>query len=132
MNKIAKITIISAIAGVTGLAAINANAYWGGQGGRGGYCDQGRMQGDTSMRFNKGYRQFGRFQQKDLNLSADQVKTLMEARFIMRGDDRLKVGKVTEKDDTSYLVQIVTVDNSLVREIEVDRNTGRPVGKITQ
>ncbi len=127
MNKIAKITIISAIAGVTGLAAINANAYWDGQG-RGGYCDQGRMQNQKSMQF-KGNRQFGGRQQKDLNLSADQAKTLMQARLIMRGNDRLKVGKVTEKDDTSYLVQIVTVDDSLVREVEIDRNTGRPVGK---
>lgn len=117
--------MITAIAGMTSLAAINANAYWGGDG-RGGYCDQGRMQNQKSMQF-KGNRQFGGRQQKDLNLTVEQARTLMQAKLIMRGNDRLKVGKVTEKDDSSFLVQIVTVDDSLVREVEIDRNSGRPV-----
>ncbi|MCG8069205.1 MAG: hypothetical protein JAY84_15225, partial [Candidatus Thiodiazotropha taylori] len=55
-------------------------------------------------------------------------KTLVSARLIMRGNDRLKVGQVTEKDDDTYLLDIVTVDNSLVRQIEVDRDNGLPRG----
>lgn len=60
----------------------------------------------------------------DLNLSIDQIRTLTEARLIMQGNERLKVGEVIEKDENTFTVQIVTVDGSLVREVEVDKNKG--------
>jgi len=59
-----------------------------------------------------------------LDLTSDEVETLIKARLIMHGNDRLKVGKVAKKDDQTYLVDIVTVDDSLVRQIEVDKNMG--------
>ena len=59
-----------------------------------------------------------------LDLTADEVGTLIKARLIMHGNDRLKVGKVAVKDDQTYLVDIVTVDDSLVRQIEVGKNMG--------
>jgi hypothetical protein len=46
----------------------------------------------------------------------------------MRGNDRLKVGQVAEKDKDTYVVDIVTVDDSLVRQVEVDRDNGLPRG----
>jgi hypothetical protein len=127
MNKIAKVTMITLMTGLVGFTAVNANANWGGQR---GYCDQSGMANGMPMRMNqKGNKsQKGRFMQQDLDLSIDEAKILMQARLIKRGNDRLKVGKIIEKDDTTYLVQIVTVDDSLVRELEIDRNTGRPVG----
>jgi hypothetical protein len=127
MNKIAKITMITLVTGLVGFTAVNANAYWGGQR---GYCNQSGMTNGMPMRMkqNGPKGQKGRFMRQDLDLSIDEAKILMQAHLIRRGNDRLKVGKVTVKDDTTYLVQIVTVDDSLVREMEVDRNTGRPVG----
>jgi hypothetical protein len=62
---------------------------------------------------------------RDLNLTAAQVKTLAEARLIVAGNPRLKVGAVKEKDRDTYTVDIVTADNSLVLQREVDRHTGR-------
>lgn len=62
---------------------------------------------------------------RDLNLTAAQVKTLAESRLIMLGNPRLKVGAVKEKDKNTYTVDIVTVDNSLVLTREVDKHTGR-------
>lgn len=62
---------------------------------------------------------------RDLNLSADQVKKLAEARLIMMGNPRLKIGAVKEKDAETYVVDIVTVDNSLVAQREFDKDSGR-------
>jgi GDP-D-mannose dehydratase len=126
MNKLAKVTIITLIAGMAGFATVNASAYWNGQGGQpgqGAYCNQQGMRSGMPMRFN--HKQ-GRRAQQNLNLTADQAKILVQARLIRRGNDRLKVGEVTAKDDNTYAVQIVTLDNSLVREINIDRNTGFP------
>jgi hypothetical protein len=63
---------------------------------------------------------------RDLNLTADQVKKLAEARLILQGNPRLKVGAVKEKDKDTYSVDIVTVDNALVVTREVDKHSGRP------
>ncbi len=61
----------------------------------------------------------------DLNLSPDDVKKLAEAALVLQGNDRLKVGKVTEKDADTYAVDIVTRDNSLVVTREVNKHNGR-------
>ncbi|MBL8644136.1 MAG: hypothetical protein JNK21_09385 [Rhodospirillaceae bacterium] len=66
----------------------------------------------------------GRGTDRDLNLTADQVKKLAEARLILQGNPRLKVGDVKEKDKDTYTVSIVTVDNSLVLARDVDKHTG--------
>lgn len=123
MNKAAKITAVTVIA-VAGLAAIGATAGWGE--GR-GYCDRDEYRGGQAMMM-KHKGKYGRFADRDLDLNAEEAKTLVAARLIMRGNDRLKVGQVTEKDDDTFLVDIVTVDNSLVRQVEVDRDSGLPRG----
>jgi len=43
----------------------------------------------------------------------------------MQGNDRLKVGGVVSQGEDTYVVDIVTVDDSLVMQIEVDRDSGR-------
>lgn len=132
MNKLAKVTIITVISGLASLTAVNANATWGAPG-QGCYCNQSGVANGMPMRMKqkgqkgqKGAK--GRYMKQDLDLSLDEAKILAQAHLIKRGNDRLKVGSVTEKSDKTYLVKIVTVDNSLVREMEIDRNTGRPVG----
>ncbi|MBL8628134.1 MAG: hypothetical protein JNM81_00795 [Rhodospirillaceae bacterium] len=73
-----------------------------------------------------GFGLMGRDADRDLNLTGDQVKKLAEARLIMQGNPRLKVGAVKEKDKDTYTVDIVTVDNALVVTREVDKHSGRP------
>jgi|GEM_PF-3054863 len=63
--------------------------------------------------------------ERDLNLTAAQVKTLAEARLIVNGNPNLKVGAVKDKDAETYTVDIVAADNSLVVQREVDKRTGR-------
>lgn len=123
MNNVAKITAVSVIA-VAGLAAVGATAGWGE--GRGS-CDRGGPGGPGAMMMHKG--KGGRFADRQLDLTSDEARTLVEARLIMRGNDRLKVGQVSQKDDQTYLVDIVTVDDSLVRQVEIDRDNGLPFGR---
>lgn len=58
-------------------------------------------------------------------LSKDQVRTLVEARLIMKGNENLKVGKVSSNRD-GFKVDIVTRDDSLVKELELAKN-GMPL-----
>ena len=125
MNKIAKITAVTVVA-AAGLAAVGATADWGE--GRGPCASAQGLGGPAMMRKHMG--RHGRFAGRDLDLTADQAKTLVEARLIMRGNDRLKVGKVTQKDDDTYLVDVNTVDDSLVRQVEIDRDSGFPRGRM--
>ena len=118
MNKFAKYGIISVIVVGTGIAALGATASWGE---RHGFCDD-----DDYKRSGMMYRmkKHHGFKNRDLDLTAEQAKTLVEARLIMRGNSLLKSGKVTEKDADTYLVDILTLDDSLVRQVEVDREKG--------
>ena len=64
----------------------------------------------------------------EAQLSKDDVKANVERWLAMQGNPRLKVGDVTEQSDT-VTADIVTIDNSLVQRLAVDRRTGmmRPV-----
>lgn len=61
----------------------------------------------------------------DKPLTVDDVRTNLEQHLQRQGNDRLKVGKVEDKDDKTIVAEIVTVDDSLVRRIEIDKATGR-------
>ncbi len=61
---------------------------------------------------------------RDRDLSVDDVRKIVEGRLARRGNDRLKVGKVEAKDETTIIAEIVTIDDSLVKRIEFDRKTG--------
>ena len=61
----------------------------------------------------------------DKELSVEDVTKILEGRLAWRGNDRLKVGKVEEKDEKTIIAEIVTVDDSLVKRLEFDRKTGR-------
>jgi len=58
------------------------------------------------------------------DLSAKDVKKIIEGRLAWDGNKRLKVGEVKKKGDDAYTVDIVTIDDSLVERLEVDRKTG--------
>lgn len=91
---------------------------WGGGYGPGmmqgygpGYGPRGAIQGDQKANQN-------------LNLTTDDVKARMERWLAWRGNARLKVGEVREKDADTITAEIVTKDNSLVERLIFDRHTG--------
>ena len=62
--------------------------------------------------------------QPDQDLSADDVRARIERSLKWHGNERLKVGEVKELDDDTIVAEIVTLDDSLVDRLEVDRHTG--------
>ena len=63
--------------------------------------------------------------QGNLNLSTDDVKKYLERMLAIRGNPRLKVGEVKEKDADSITADIVTKDkDALVQRFVVDRRNG--------
>ncbi len=61
----------------------------------------------------------------DRELTADDVRDIIEGRLAWRGADRLKVGKVEAQDEDTIVAEIVTVDDSLVWRLSFDRKTGQ-------
>ena len=64
-------------------------------------------------------------QNRELDLTVEQVRTLVEGRLILLGNNRLKMGSVEIINEKTITAEIVTVDNSLVVRSEIDRKTGR-------
>lgn len=62
--------------------------------------------------------------QPDTDLSADDVRARIERSLKWHGNERLKVGEIKELDDDTIVADIVTLDDSLVDRLEVDRHTG--------
>jgi Spy/CpxP family protein refolding chaperone len=123
MNKLTKISAITVIAATTLFAGTQASARWGDPSAN---CMRGAGPDSTMQMPQRGKRQ--KPPMRDLDLTAEQAKTLVAARLIMHGNVRLKAGQVTTNDEENYLVDIVTIDNSLVSQVEVDRNKGLPRG----
>ena len=59
------------------------------------------------------------------DMTVDDVKALLEHRLEMWGNDRLKVGAVSEQGEDSIVGEIVTQDGSLVEKLAIDRRSGR-------
>lgn len=57
------------------------------------------------------------------HLSTDDVRHFFEHRLKLIGNDRLKLGAVTQKDDDTIVVEIVTIEDSLVDRLHVDRHS---------
>ena len=60
----------------------------------------------------------------DKNLSAEDVRKILDGHLAFMGNKRLKVGDITEQKDGTFLAEIDTVDDSLVRRLRVDPKTG--------
>jgi hypothetical protein len=63
---------------------------------------------------------------RSLDLSVEDVEERFQARLEHHGNPRLKLGPVAVSDDDedTIMVDIVTVDDSLVQRWLVDRRTG--------
>jgi hypothetical protein len=61
------------------------------------------------------------------DLDVDEVRSMMERRLAWHGNPRLKLGevRVDADDDDLIVADIVTVDDSLVQRLIVDRHTGQ-------
>ena len=62
--------------------------------------------------------------QTDRDLSADDARDILEAHLVWRGNKRLKIGKVEASGDEAFTAEILTIDNSLVELITINKNTG--------
>jgi hypothetical protein len=60
----------------------------------------------------------------DLKLTIDDVKTRFERWLVWRGNSRLKLGDIKDKDTDTIVADIVTRDNSLVERFSINRHTG--------
>ncbi|MBL4614913.1 MAG: hypothetical protein JKY27_08575 [Magnetovibrio sp.] len=138
--------ITAVVVAAAGIGAWNIGSSYahgsfgpGGQGGKGGYghgysmmqsqghgmghgMGHGNMQGKGPGSQNCDY---GQNQTLETPLTIDDVRANLEQKLQWRGNDRLKVGSVVEKDDKTIVAEIVTVDDSLVRKVEIDKATGR-------
>ena len=119
MTRFTKIAVLAlaATALATGIAA--AQPYGGGRGmgpGMGMGMGMGPS-GDCPM--------FSEQAAVDQALTVEKVKTILETRLARHGNERLKVGKVAEKDAKTIVAEIDTVDGSLVQTLEIDKATGQ-------
>jgi len=110
---------------------------WGMMGGwGGGYGHMGSWGGahgpgmmGFGAGYGPGYGPRGAYQgnpdaNQNVNLTTDDVKARIERWLTWRGNPRLKVGEVKEKDADTITADIVTKDNSLVQRFIVDRHSG--------
>lgn len=92
------------------------------------HANQGeRKAKKAGHRGHKGKRGQAGHKVMEREFTADQIETLTKAKLIMRGNENLKLGKVTSTEN-GYSVTIVTQDNSLVKEQQLAKN-GMPVEK---
>lgn len=105
---------------------------WGGHMGMMGHGTMGSgMMGSGMMGYGMGHAAVGNWNcpfaagdAVDRNLSVDDVRAHLEQSLKRHDNTRLKVGDVTETDHNTIIADIVTVDDSLVQRMEVDRHTG--------
>ncbi len=62
----------------------------------------------------------------DKNLTVDQVREFYESRIKFHNNDRLKVGKVVEKDADTIAVEIVTVESHRLAQIAPSPSSASP------
>lgn len=130
-----KTLVITAVVAAVGIGALSmGKSFAQGPFSQGGYGPgYSMMQGQHGQghRFmkTKGYGgancQYDQNQTLDTPLTVDDVRANMEQHLKFRGNERLKLGNVTNKDDKTIVAEIVTVDDSLVRKVEIDKTTGR-------
>jgi opacity protein-like surface antigen len=61
------------------------------------------------------------------DVTVDGVTKLLEHRLAMWGNDRLKLGEVSEQGEDAIVGEIVTQDGSLVERLVFDRHSGRVI-----
>jgi hypothetical protein len=70
-------------------------------------------------------RGYGMHRGQARDVSADDMRAMLERHLAWQDNPNLKVGTVEEKDDGTIVGEIVTKDDSLVDRLEFDPRTGR-------
>jgi hypothetical protein len=86
---------------------------------QGGMMQGGMMQGGMGT----AAAPFGTRVTPMMNLSVEDVRSYLDAQLERLNNKRLKVGDVKANDGT-ITADIVTVDNSLVQRLKINRRTG--------
>ena len=86
---------------------------------QGGMMQGGMMQGGMGT----AAAPFGTRVTPTMNLSVEDVRSYLDAQLERLNNKRLKVGDVKANDGT-ITADIVTVDNSLVQRLKINRRTG--------
>ena len=126
--------IAQGMMGGTGTGTMREGMMQGGMGMHGGTMGRGMMEGEMNCPMMGGMMQsriadagmsgvFGSRVVPKMNLSADDVRDYLTAQIDRLGNKRLKVGNVNA-DSGAITAEIVTVDNSLVQRMKIDRGTG--------
>ena len=63
------------------------------------------------------------------DLTADEVKHMMQHRLAWSGNQNVKLGNVSEKEGDVIEVEITDKDGKVVQKLKVDRHTGCPSSK---
>lgn len=126
MNRIGKSLVAAAVVATLAGGAGIASAHMHGDGPRGDARGAHGMMGGHDMMGGgmMGGGMMGGHANVDKQLSADDVRAIITGRIAMHGNKRLKVGAVQEKDADTVTAEVVTVDDSLVQRLAVNRHTG--------
>ncbi len=124
------VVIAAALSSV--LVTSSAMAWWGDhdEGKRGDHgCSYSQQEGMKHHGGMHGEKMRPRLQEHmNRTLTADEVKTLQEAKLIYKNNPNLKVGEV-KATDTGYSVTIVTKkEDALVKTVDVAKN-GMPLDR---
>ena len=57
-------------------------------------------------------------------ITVERARTMLEGVLAWHGNPRLKLGTVEEQDEDTIIAEILTVDDSLVQKLAMDRTTG--------
>ena len=62
-------------------------------------------------------------------ITVERARTMLEGALAWHGNPRLKLGMVEEQNEDTIIAEILTVDDSLVQRLAIDRATGaiRPI-----
>jgi hypothetical protein len=83
----------------------------------------------------RGMRQSGMMRGRDMGqellygspaegITVERARTMLEGVLAWHGNPRLKLGTVEEQNDDTIVAEILTVDDSLVQRLAIDRATG--------
>jgi hypothetical protein len=57
-------------------------------------------------------------------ITVERTRTMLEGALAWHGNPRLKLGTVEEQNEDTIVAEILTVDDSLVQRLAIDRATG--------
>lgn len=128
MNKKTKLGLVTA-AVITGMTAFGVASYADSD--ERGDCHWKRGGHHSMMMQHRGGMGFFGGEPRETAYTADEIRTLGEAFLLRRNNPNLKVGDIRKNETGNYLVDITTVDDSLVRTMEIDPMSGLPA-KMTE